>query len=116
MVCRVVTGPPFAANRHRPSWRHDSADQVGDATGPQIPRSSKLLGMSSDAVGAKKKLVIGASGFLGSHVTRQLVAAGDDVRVMLRRTSSTKGIDDLDVERYYGDVFDDDALRLAMTD
>jgi dihydroflavonol-4-reductase len=61
-----------------------------------------------------KKLVIGASGFLGSHVTRQLVAAGEDVRVMLRRTSSTKGIDDLAVERCYGDVFDDAALRAAM--
>jgi nucleoside-diphosphate-sugar epimerase len=60
-------------------------------------------------------LVIGASGFLGSHVTRQLVDAGADVRVMLRRTSSTEGIDDLDVERCYGDVFDDDALRAAMT-
>lgn len=33
---------------------------------------------------------------------------------MLRRSSSTKGIDDLDVERCYGDVFDDDALRAAM--
>jgi dihydroflavonol-4-reductase len=62
-----------------------------------------------------KKLVIGASGFLGSHVTRQLVATGADVRVMLRRSSSTKGIDDLEVERCYGDVFDDDALRAAMT-
>ena len=60
------------------------------------------------------KLVIGASGFLGSHVTRQLVAAGEDVRVMLRPTSSTKGIDDLAVERCYGDVFDDAALRAAM--
>lgn len=66
-------------------------------------------------MGAAKKLVIGASGFLGSHVTRQLVAEGADVRVMLRRTSSTKGIDDLDVERCYGDVFDDAALRAAMT-
>jgi dihydroflavonol-4-reductase len=63
-----------------------------------------------------KKLVIGASGFLGSHVTRQLVAAGEDVRVMLRRTSSTKGIEDLDVERVYGDIFDDVALREAMSD
>ncbi|SPM36471.1 Nucleoside-diphosphate-sugar epimerase, partial [Mycobacterium rhizamassiliense] len=58
--------------------------------------------------------VIGASGFLGSHVTRQLAASGADVRVMLRRTSSTQGIDDLDVERCYGDVFDDAALRSAM--
>ncbi|MBO0863868.1 MAG: NAD-dependent epimerase/dehydratase family protein [Mycobacterium sp.] len=61
------------------------------------------------------KLVIGASGFLGSHVTRQLVRNGEDVRVMLRKTSSTRGIDDLDVERCYGDVFDDAALRSAMT-
>jgi nucleoside-diphosphate-sugar epimerase len=30
-----------------------------------------------------KKLVMGASGFLGSHVTRQLVERGDDVRVIL---------------------------------
>jgi dihydroflavonol-4-reductase len=63
---------------------------------------------------SQKKLVIGASGFLGSHVTRQLAASGADVRVMLRRTSSTKGIDDLDVERCYGDVFDDHALQSAM--
>lgn len=61
-----------------------------------------------------KKLVIGASGFLGSHVTRQLATAGEDVRVMLRRTSSTAGIDDLDVERCYGDVFDDAGLCAAM--
>ena len=64
---------------------------------------------------ADKKLVIGASGFLGSHVVRQLAAAGEDVRVMLRRNSSTKGIEDLAVERCYGDVFDDPALRAAMT-
>jgi nucleoside-diphosphate-sugar epimerase len=63
-----------------------------------------------------RKLVIGASGFLGSRVTRQLVTSGEDVRVMLRRTSSTKGIEDLDVERFYGDVFDGAALREAMSD
>jgi nucleoside-diphosphate-sugar epimerase len=62
------------------------------------------------------KLVIGASGFLGSHVARRLVAEGQDVRVMLRNTSSTKAIDDLDVERCYGDVFDDAALCAAMAD
>jgi len=33
-----------------------------------------------------KKLVIGASGFLGSHVARQLVQNGEDVQVMVRRT------------------------------
>ena len=60
-------------------------------------------------------LVLGASGFLGSHVTRALVADGQDVRVLLRESSSTKAIDDLDVERHYGGLFDDDALRAAMT-
>jgi dihydroflavonol-4-reductase len=61
-----------------------------------------------------KKLVVGASGFVGSHVTRQLVERGDDVRVFIRRTSSTKAIEDLDVEYHYGDIFEDDALRAAM--
>jgi dihydroflavonol-4-reductase len=66
--------------------------------------------------GNGKKLVLGASGFLGSHVTRQLAAAGEDVRVLLRRTSSTKGIEDLDLERFYGDVFDAAALKEAMSE
>ncbi|WP_422743631.1 NAD-dependent epimerase/dehydratase family protein [Mycobacterium sp. WMMD1722] len=61
-----------------------------------------------------KKLVVGASGFLGSHVTKQLVARGDDVRVLIRPTSSTRGIDGLPVERHHGDIFDGTALRAAM--
>lgn len=60
-------------------------------------------------------LVMGASGFLGSHVTRQLVQRGDDVRVLLRPSSDTRGIDDLAVTRRYGGLFDDVALRAAMT-
>lgn len=63
---------------------------------------------------AGTKLVIGASGFLGSHVTKQLVADGEDVRVMIRTTSSTRGIDGLPVEIHYGDIFDTEALRAAM--
>lgn len=60
-------------------------------------------------------LVMGASGFVGSHVTRQLVQRGDDVRVMLRQSSDTRGIDDLNVDRCYGGLFDDGSLRAAMT-
>lgn len=62
------------------------------------------------------KLVVGASGFLGTHVVGQLVSAGEDVRVMLRRTSSTKGIENLDVQRFYGDILDSAALKEAMSD
>jgi dihydroflavonol-4-reductase len=62
----------------------------------------------------KPKLVIGANGFLGSHVTRQLVAAGAEVRVMVRPTANTRSIDDLDVTRFHGDVFDTATVRQAM--
>lgn len=60
------------------------------------------------------KLVIGANGFLGSHVTRQLVADGHRVRVMVRENANTISIDDLDVQRFIGDIWDDDILRAAM--
>ncbi|MGO4443277.1 NAD-dependent epimerase/dehydratase family protein [Mycobacterium sp. 2YAF39] len=63
---------------------------------------------------ASKKLVIGASGFLGSHVTKQLVARGEDVRVLIRSTSSTRGIDGLGVDVHHGDIFDLHSLRSAM--
>lgn len=63
---------------------------------------------------SQPKLVIGANGFLGSHVTRQLVSAGHDVRVMVRENASTVSIDDLDVQRFVGDIWDDDTLRAAM--
>ncbi|KRC66789.1 NAD-dependent dehydratase [Aeromicrobium sp. Root236] len=57
---------------------------------------------------------MGASGFVGSHVTRQLVERGDQVRVWIRESSSTVGFDGLDVERHHGDLDDLDALRTAM--
>ena len=60
------------------------------------------------------KLVIGANGFLGSHVTRQLVAAGAQVRAMVRPTANTRSIDDLEVTRFHGDVFDTATVRQAM--
>jgi dihydroflavonol-4-reductase len=59
---------------------------------------------------------MGASGNVGACVTRHLVAGGADVRVLLRKTSSTKGIDGLEVERQYGDLFDGAAVAAAMTD
>ncbi len=66
--------------------------------------------------GRRRALVLGASGNVGAAVVRRLVAEGHDVRVLLRRSSSTKGIDGLDVERRYGDVFDTEAVTAAMAD
>ncbi|OMC43815.1 NAD-dependent epimerase/dehydratase family protein [Mycobacterium sp. IS-1264] len=60
------------------------------------------------------KLVIGANGFLGSHVTRQLVADGAEVRAMVRANANTRAVDDLALTRFQGDVFDTATLREAM--
>jgi hypothetical protein len=78
-----------------------------------ILSSGLLIGHA--AAMAADKLVIGASGFLGSHVTRQLVERGESVRVMMRETSSTRAIAGFPVQRHYGDIFDDHALRTAMS-
>src|SRR2546428_3421167 len=51
-------------------------------------------------------LVTGATGFLGSHVARQLVARGEAVRVLVRLTSRLRAIEDLPVERASGDLRD----------
>ncbi|MEQ9619426.1 MAG: SDR family oxidoreductase [Deltaproteobacteria bacterium] len=59
-------------------------------------------------------LVTGATGFLGSHIARKLVERGDEVRILLRKTSKTINIDDIDAERVYGDVTDIDSIRSAL--
>jgi dihydroflavonol-4-reductase len=59
-------------------------------------------------------LVTGAAGFLGSHVTRQLVARGDEVRVLLRASSTNRAIADLSLEYVTGDLRDAASLDRAM--
>ena len=59
-------------------------------------------------------LVTGASGFLGSHVARQLVASGDDVRVLLRPSSHNRAIIDLSLEYVTGDLRDPDSVARAV--
>ena len=59
-------------------------------------------------------LVTGAAGFLGSHVTRQLVARGEEVRVLMRASSSNRAISDLPLEYVTGDLRDPASLERAM--
>ncbi len=61
-----------------------------------------------------KTLVMGASGFLGSHVVKALVAAGREVRIMARASSDTSATAHLDVERVIGDITDRDAISSAL--
>src|SRR6266567_3305916 len=62
----------------------------------------------------EKTLVTGAAGFLGSHVTRQLVARGADVRVLLRPSSNNRAIADLPLEYFTGDLRDAASLERAL--
>ena len=59
-------------------------------------------------------LVTGASGFLGSHVTRQLVARGETLRVLLRASSNNRAIADLPLEYVTGDLRDSGSLARAL--
>ncbi len=59
-------------------------------------------------------LVTGASGFVGSHITRRLTEDGRTVRALLRSTSSREALEGLPVEIALGDVLDPSSLRAAM--
>ena len=59
-------------------------------------------------------LVTGAAGFVGSHVTRQLVSAGQSVRVLVRRGSNLAALGGLHVECFEGDLRDTSSLESAM--
>jgi dihydroflavonol-4-reductase len=61
-----------------------------------------------------KTLVTGATGFLGSHVARQLAARGESVRVLVRSSSDTRALDGLEAERFPGDLRDAASLDRAM--
>jgi dihydroflavonol-4-reductase len=61
-----------------------------------------------------KKLVTGATGFMGSSIVRELMKDGEGVKVLVRKTSDTRNIDGLDVERAYGDIRDGDSMRNAL--
>jgi dihydroflavonol-4-reductase len=60
-------------------------------------------------------LVTGAAGFLGSHVTRQLVARGESVRVLMRPSSNNRAISDLSLEYVTGDLRDAASLERATS-
>jgi dihydroflavonol-4-reductase len=61
-----------------------------------------------------KCFITGATGFLGSHVARQLLAGGVDLRLLVRATSRTDNIDDLPAERVVGDLRDLESLKRGI--
>ena len=63
-----------------------------------------------------KKLVTGSTGFIGSAIVRELIKDGEEVKVLIRKTSDTRNIDNLDVEIVYGDIRDGDSMKKALKD
>ncbi len=61
-----------------------------------------------------KTLVTGASGFVGSAVTRELLQAGHDVRALLRPTSDRRNLEGLGIESILGDLADPPSLTRAL--
>ena len=59
-------------------------------------------------------LVTGATGLVGSHVTRLLVERGDSVRALVRERSPLDELADLEIELATGDVLDRASVRRAM--
>lgn len=59
--------------------------------------------------------VTGATGFLGTHVARALAENGASLRLLVRSTSNTKNIDDLNADRVLGDLRDPASLAKAIS-
>jgi dihydroflavonol-4-reductase len=62
-----------------------------------------------------KCFVTGATGFLGSHVARQLFSRGAELRLLVRPTSRIDNIADLSAERVVGDLRDSESLKRGMS-
>lgn len=61
-----------------------------------------------------KVFVTGATGFVGHHVARALVADGAKLRLLVRKTSNLKNLEGLWAETHVGDLLDPDSLRAGL--
>jgi dihydroflavonol-4-reductase len=61
-----------------------------------------------------KKLVTGATGFIGSAIARELLKDEEEIKVLVRKTSDTRNIDKLEVEKAYGDIRDTASMKEAL--
>jgi nucleoside-diphosphate-sugar epimerase len=60
--------------------------------------------------------ITGGSGYIGSHVVRELVARGDEVHALARSDESAAKVQELGATPVRGDLFDADVLRAAAAE
>lgn len=58
--------------------------------------------------------VTGATGFVGSHVAREVAARGADLRLLVRPTSNLANLEGLAAETVTGDLLQPESLRTAV--
>ncbi|PWT92729.1 MAG: NAD-dependent dehydratase [Acidobacteria bacterium] len=61
-----------------------------------------------------KVLVTGGNGFVGAHLVRELLANGEEVVCLLRKTSRADNLKGLPIQTAYGDVKDLSSIRESM--
>jgi len=61
-----------------------------------------------------KVFLTGATGFVGHHVAKALVAEGADLRMLVRKTSNLANIEGIRGETYIGDLSEPETLRAGM--
>jgi dihydroflavonol-4-reductase len=61
-----------------------------------------------------KTLVTGGTGFIGSHVVRELARRGDPMRLLVRPGRDLSHLEGIEFERFDGDVCDRDSVQDAM--
>jgi dihydroflavonol-4-reductase len=61
-----------------------------------------------------KVFLTGATGFVGSHVARELASRGAELRLLIRKTSRTDNLEGIAAETVVGDLRDPASLRAAI--
>lgn len=63
-----------------------------------------------------KVFLTGGTGFVGSHVARELIRRGASLRLLVRSSSSLQNIEGLSLETVQGDLLHPESLRSGMRD